>query len=355
LPELVILIGLPGSGKTTFFRERFADTHVHVSKDLMRNRRDRQAHQLRLIDEALAAGRSVVVDNVNATAADRAALIEVGRCRAAAIVGYALATTVADSLARNRSREGRARVPAVAIHAAAKRFERPRAGEGFDRLERVEANAGAFVVSPYEAASGPIFLLSPASTSGQRAAILMRERSTLPMALGLRSKAGVPLGEVFSFLSSLYFRGKLTYARAFGRPPAGLCGAFVITPGEGLRDPAEPITMARLLRYSDVRIKLDEPRYLEPLLRDAASLRTLAGDDCRIVLLGSVASARYVEPLLGVFGERLLFPPTFVGRGDMSRGGLLLRHAAEGRELEYAPVSGAVRHGPRPPRLPRRR
>jgi predicted kinase len=353
LPELVILIGLPGAGKTSFFRERFADTHVHVSKDLMRNRRDRQAHQLRLIDEALAAGRSVVVDNVNASAADRAALIEIGRRHGAVIVGQELVASVADCLARNRGREGRARVPAVAIHAAAKRFERPQLVEGFDRLERVEAEAGAFVMSPSAASGRTIFLLSPASTSGQRAALLMRERSTLPMAIGLRSKAGVPLGEVFSFLSALYFRGKLTYARAFGRPPAGLCGAFVITPGEGLRDPADCITMARLHRYGEVRIKPDEPRYLEPLLRDAAGLRTLAGDDCRIVLLGSVASARYVEPLLGVFGERLLFPPTFVGRGDMSRGGLLLRCAAEGRELEYAPVGGAARHGPRPPRLPR--
>src|SRR5689334_24454013 len=79
--ELVILVGLPGAGKTTFHRARFAATHVHVSKDLMPNRRDRQARQLALVDEALAAGRSVVVDNVNATVADRAALIAVGRRR----------------------------------------------------------------------------------------------------------------------------------------------------------------------------------------------------------------------------------------------------------------------------------
>src|SRR6185295_17221591 len=107
----------------------------------------------------------------------------------------------------------------------------------------------------------------------------------------------------FSFMSSLYFRGKLTYARAFARPPAGLCGAFVITPGEGLRDPVERVTLARLRRFADVPVEPGEPRYLAPLLRDARALATLAGDDCRIVHLGSIASARYVEPLLDVFGD----------------------------------------------------
>jgi hypothetical protein len=164
----------------------------------------------------------------------------------------------------------------------------------------------------------------------------------------------VPLGEVFSFLSSLYFRGKLAYARTFGRPSAGLSGAFVITPGEGLRDPAEPVTIDRLRRYAEIPVKSSEARYLAPLRRDAEALRALAGERCRIVLLGSVASSRYVEPLLGVFGDRLFFPSAFVGRGDMSRGGLLLRCVREGRELEYIPVAGAERHGPRPPRLPPR-
>lgn len=200
-----------------------------------------------------------------------------------------------------------------------------------------------------------IFLLSPASTSGKRAALLFNPNAGFALAQQIRSADGAPLGDVFSFCSSLYFRGKLTYARAFGRPPAGLCGAFVITPGEGLRDPAEPITLARLRRYDDVRIKNSEKRYLDPLLRDAHALATLAGPHCRIVLLGSVASTRYVEPLLDVFGERLLFPPTFVGRGDMSRGGLLLRCVSAGQELEYAPLSNATRHGPRPPKLPRLR
>ncbi len=362
MPELVILIGLPGSGKTSFYRSRFASTHVHVSKDLLRNRRDRQARQLVLIDEALAAGRSVVVDNVNATAADRSALIEAGRRRGAVIVGYALGTDVTESARRNRGRVGRGRVPEVAIRAAAKRFERPTPGEGFDRLERVQADAGRFEISPFdgerrdrpEDVPPTVFLLSPASMGGERGTRLLDGRSSWPLAAQLRRRPGVPLGDVFSFLSSLYFRGKLAYARAFARPPAGLCAAFVITPGEGLRDPAQPVTIDRLRRYADVPVKAGEARYLAPLLRDAQALRTIAGDRCRIVLLGSVASSRYVEPLLGVFESRLYFPPAFVGRGDMSRGGLLLRCVEEHRELEYAPVSGAVRHGPRPPRLARR-
>jgi hypothetical protein len=204
-------------------------------------------------------------------------------------------------------------------------------------------------------AARTLFLLSPASTSGERATRLLGDGAAFPLAQQIRSTAGAPLGEVFSFLSSLYFRGKLTYARAFARPPAGVCGALVITPGEGLRDPAEPVTLARLQQYARVPIKPDEPRYLGPLRRDAQALCTLAGRQARVVLLGSVASSRYVEPLLEVFGERLLFPPTFVGRGDMSRGGLLLRCVDEATELEYAPLRSAVRHGPRPPRLPARR
>jgi hypothetical protein len=114
------------------------------------------------------------------------------------------------------------------------------------------------------------------------------------------------------------------------------------------------LTVARLRGFVDVRVHAGESRYTAPLVRDASALAVLAGPECRIVLLGSISSSRYVEPLLEVFGARLLVPPAFVGRGDMSRGGLLLRCAREGRELDYAPVAGAARHGPRPPRLPPR-
>jgi predicted kinase len=352
--ELAILIGLPGAGKTSFVRARFVGAHAHVSRDLMRHRGDQRTRQLALIGEALAAGRPVVVDNVNGTVAERAALIDAGRRYGARVVGYRLDTSVANCLERNRERSESERVPAVAIRTAAKRFEPPSVGEGFERLVVVTAEAGRFRISS-SSATETIFLLSPASTSGERGRLLLNPDAAFPLARALRSPQGAPLGDAFSFLSSLYFRGKLTYARAFGRPPPKLCPAFVITPGEGLRDPAEPLTIARLRRYDEVRIKPNEPRYLAPLLRDAGALAQLAGAGCRFVLLGSVASTRYVEPLLEVFGERLLFPPAFVGRGDMSRGGLLLRCVDGGEELDYAPVQGAMRHGPRPPRLPPRR
>jgi predicted kinase len=353
-PELAILIGLPGAGKTTFFESRLAATHVHVSKDRLKSARDKQARQMTLVEDALAGGRSVAVDNQNGTVRDRAALIEAARRHGAPVVGYALDTEPRICVERNVGRTGSARVPRVAIFAAAKRFERPTLAEGFDRLYAVHAADGRFDLAP---AAGPetVFLLSPASTSGARGRMLLNERASFALARELRSAAGAPLGDLFAFSSSLYFRGKLAYARAFARPPAGLCGAFVITPCEGLRDPAEPVTLERLLRYTEVAIKLTEPRYLEPLVRDATALRRLAGPSCRIVLLGSVASTRYVEPLLDVFGDRLVFPAAFVGRGDMSRGGLCLRCVENGEELEYTPVAGATRHGARPPKLPPRR
>jgi hypothetical protein len=195
-----------------------------------------------------------------------------------------------------------------------------------------------------------VFLLSPASTGGERARLVFREEARFDLALKLRSREGAPLGEVFSFLSGLYFRGKLAYARVYQRPPEGVPGVLVITPSEGLRSPDVSVTRERLLRFAEVDIDLREPRYRKPLERDAKRLFRLAGPDCDVVLLGSVASGKYVEPLTRVFGDRLLFPPAFVGRGDMSRGGLLLRAVDDG-ELEYAPIAGAVVHGPRPARL----
>ena len=199
--------------------------------------------------------------------------------------------------------------------------------------------------------SPQVFLLSPASTGGERARIVFREEARFDLALRLRSKGGAPLGEVFSFLSGLYFRGKLGYARVYQRPPDGVPGVLVITPCEGLRSPDIDVTLAQLQGWAQVPIDLREPRYRKPLERDAKRLFQLVGTDCDVVLLGSVASGKYVEPLSAVFGRRLLFPTAFVGRGDMSRGGLLLRAVDDGRELGYAPVAGAVVHGPRPEKL----
>ena len=196
-----------------------------------------------------------------------------------------------------------------------------------------------------------VFILSPASTGGQRARLLFREQARFDLALQVRTPEGAGLGDVFSFLSGLYFRGKLTYARVFARPPAGAPGVLIVTPSEGLRSPDILVTLDRLRQYAQVPIDLNEARYRLPLMRDAKGLFQLIGPECDVVLLGSVATGKYVEPLTEVFGRRLLFPTDFVGRGDMSRGGLLLRAAADLRELGYGPIAGAIRHGPRPQKL----
>ena len=198
-----------------------------------------------------------------------------------------------------------------------------------------------------------VFLLSPAHCGGIRARVVLNPGAEFDLARRLRSPEGAPLGEVFSFLSGLYFRGKLAYARAFAAPPPGAPGVLVITTSEGLRPPDEPVTIARMKKFGRVDIDETDRRYRAPLLRDARALAAAAGEDCEIVLLGSVATGKYVDVLCRVFGDRLLFPSDFVGRGDMSRGGLMLRRAASGEELAYVPVAGAVRHGPRPPKLPR--
>lgn len=199
-----------------------------------------------------------------------------------------------------------------------------------------------------------VFLLSPASCGGERAALLFGPRARFELARRVRMPEGAPLGEIFSFLSGLYFRGKLTYAREFARPPAGVPGVLVITSGDGLRPAEETVGLSRLRRFARVPIDRSEARYRRPLARDAKALARLLGPECDVVLLGSIATGKYVDILEGVFGERLRFPGDFVGRGDMSRGGLLLRCVRERRELDYRPVAGAVRHGSRPPRLTRK-
>jgi len=200
-----------------------------------------------------------------------------------------------------------------------------------------------------------VFLLSPANCGGKRARIVMSERATFDLALRLRD-GGAPLGEVFSFLSGLYFRGKLAYARAFVRSPdpeSAISGAgvFVITPTAGLRSVDTVVTLDALRAFAKVDVSPENPRYRRPLERSAKQIAADIGPDCDVVLLGSIASAKYVDVLQGIFGGRLVFPREFVGRGDMSRGGLMLRSASAGEELQYIPVAGAVRRGQRPPRL----
>jgi predicted kinase len=151
MAECVILIGLPASGKTTFYRERFAETHSHVSKDLLRNNRQSDRRQEELVVESLAKGHSIVVDNTNATVEVRAPLIVLARTHGATVVGYYFATEAADALRRNRTRQGRERVPDVAIFAIRKRLEPPSPGEGFDRLFSVvlDEETRRFEVVPY--------------------------------------------------------------------------------------------------------------------------------------------------------------------------------------------------------------
>jgi hypothetical protein len=197
-----------------------------------------------------------------------------------------------------------------------------------------------------------IFLLSPANAGGVRAKMIMSENARFILARRLRND-GLPLGELFSFISGLYFRGKLAYARTFALPPAGVPGIFVITAGRGLVSPDALMTHDEMLAIVGVPVDAADARYRGPLERDAEELLRRAGKRCEIVLLGSIATTKYVEPLMGIFDEQLLFPSAFVGRGDMSRGGLMLRSVREGAELGYEPVGTAIRHGPRPPKLPK--
>ena len=199
-----------------------------------------------------------------------------------------------------------------------------------------------------------IFLVSPASCAGERARLLIRKEADFPLARRLREPGGAELGEVFSFLSGLYFRGKLAYARAFDRPPAGVPGALVITPTRGMVPPRARVTAADLREFAAVSIDAREPRYRDPLAKGAAGLASLLGPGDEAVLLGSIATGKYVDVLGAALGARLLFPADFAGRGDMSRGGLLLRSAREGRELAYVPAASGARHGRRPPKLPPR-
>ena len=194
-----------------------------------------------------------------------------------------------------------------------------------------------------------IFLLSPAHCGGKRAELLLNDRAAFPLALRLRRPAGVTLGEAFSFLSGLYFRGKLAYADRFARPPAGKPGVQVITTDRGLLPARTEIGLEDLRRFGTVDISADHPGYRVPFARDVRRLGQL--EDVEVILLGSVATGKYVDILLDAIGERLLFPAEFVGRGDMSRGALLLQAVRNGVELTYEPVAGAIRRGRRAPKV----
>lgn len=195
-----------------------------------------------------------------------------------------------------------------------------------------------------------LFLLSPAHCGGRRGVLLLGERGASPLAVRLRAE-GVAIGEVFSFLSGLYFRGKLAYGLAFSRPASAPRSVLVIVPGLGLTPADAIVTMGQLRKIARIGVDPDDERFRGPLERDAAALAATLSADDRVVLLGSIATEKYSGALLGHLGARLLFPTEFVGRGDMSRGGLLLRSVTSQSELDYVPLEGAVRRGRRPPRL----
>jgi hypothetical protein len=197
------------------------------------------------------------------------------------------------------------------------------------------------------------FLLSPAYAGGRRARMILSERAQFGLARRLRNEEAVSLGEVFTFLSGLYFRGKLAYANAFAVPNESR--VLVITPTRGLVPAAARVSLGDLREFAEIDIEENDPRYRRPLERDLKRLVRQLTPECEVVLLGSIATGKYVSVMLEILRKRLCFPADFVGRGDMSRGGLLLRCAADRTELTYIPVEGAVRKGRRPPKLAPRR
>jgi hypothetical protein len=189
-----------------------------------------------------------------------------------------------------------------------------------------------------------IFLLSPANTSGIRAKQFTSPRASFEAALMYQSPEGVEIARAFAFMSSLYFRGKIGYAQHFAEPVEnGSCGVFVITPGFGLVSPDWRLTQDRMKVMSRTPVDAAKRNYRQPLERDARSLAATLQHDAQVVLLGSVASGKYVDILWPIFEARLRFPAAFAGLGDMSRGGLMLRAVRANRELEYTTLD-APRH-----------
>ncbi|MEO8030488.1 MAG: hypothetical protein ABJC74_02480 [Gemmatimonadota bacterium] len=176
------------------------------------------------------------------------------------------------------------------------------------------------------------FLLSPAHLGGVRGGQLLNPAAGFPLAQRLHGSGGATLGELFSFVSALYFRGKLAYASRFA-PPAGRI--LVITSNRGLLPPSALMRPADLAGFGAVDIDPDDPRYADPLRRD---LRTLPGGP--VLFLGSLATPKYLAILEPELGARLLVPGDFAGLGDMSRGSRLLRAAAAGQPLAYRGTAG---------------
>lgn len=194
-----------------------------------------------------------------------------------------------------------------------------------------------------------VFLLSPANASGIRAKQLTSPRAQFPSAQRYRSAEGVPVSEAFAFMSALYFRGKIAYARRFAVPvPDRVPEAiFVIAPGFGFVSPDWALTPVRMKKLQRTPVDVRNRSYRLPVERDARSVAGQLRESDRIVLLGSIATGKYVDLLRPIFENRLLFPISFVGLGDMSRGAIMLRAAASGDELDYSTLD-VERHRKRP-------
>lgn len=187
-----------------------------------------------------------------------------------------------------------------------------------------------------------VFLLSPANCGGKRAGYLLARNGRSPLAIRLRSAEGATLGEVFAFMSGLYFRGKLRYAERFANPPEGCHGVQVIVPGLGLRPPGEIIDLKTLKAIAKVPVDPEDRRYAVPLRRDVDLLAGQLPPEYLAILLGSIATPKYLPALKESLGPRLRFPREFIGLGDMSRGALMLRRAADGEELTYVDRSSTL-------------
>jgi hypothetical protein len=174
------------------------------------------------------------------------------------------------------------------------------------------------------------FLLSPAHVGGRRAQQLLSASAAFPLARRLQHGEGAPLGEVFSFVSGLYFRGKLAYAEHFADPGTV---PLVITTDRGLMASDRFISARDLRQFSATPIDADDPWYRSALERDARALT--AG---RVVFLGSIATRKYLAVLTELLGDRLYYPAAFAGIGDMSRGSLLLKAVRSNEELDYLPA-----------------
>ncbi len=144
--ELIIFTGLQASGKSTFYQTHCATTYEHISMDLLQHNKNPRKRQLVLIEDALQAQQSVVVDNTNPTVEDRQPLIQLGHLYGAKIVGYYFDATVRQCIERNKQREGKAKVPDVAIYATAKKLVRPAYFEGFDLLYAVSIGANSIFI-----------------------------------------------------------------------------------------------------------------------------------------------------------------------------------------------------------------